>query len=105
MDVPVLQSVQSCDLPRKIGVYLSGDTLTRVQQNQLTRVNRTLSKKSMSEVLLNGTCFGDTTALVLVDGQRQVRGMYYLEQTDVNRLFAELDILRMNESYGQGVSR
>jgi len=106
MEIPVLGSMQSCDLPDgQVNVLMSGDSLTNLQRNQLQRVSKTLKAKGL---LLNNeprACLGDTLAILIVDMQGQLRGTYALEQTDINRMFMELDILLMNEQYGEGVSR
>jgi len=106
MEIPVLGTMQSCRLQQgKIHVLMSGDSLTNPQRNQLQRIDKTLKSKGLMLDQSPRSCLGDSLAIFIVDKEQQLRGSYELEQTDINRMFMELDILLMNEQYGEGISR
>lgn len=106
MEIPVLGSMETCELEKgQVHVLMSGEALTNPERNQLQRVGKTLVAKGLTLDGSPRTCLGDSLAILIVDMRQQLRGTYILEQTDINRLFMELDILLMNERYGEGVSR
>lgn len=105
MDVQVMQSLKSCDLPDGTKVLLGGFDLDASKTNQLTRIEKMLEKKKVEILKANSECFTDTVAIYLVDKHQNLRGSYLLEQNEVNRLFAELDIVVMQDNYGESVSR
>jgi hypothetical protein len=105
MEIPNLGVIENCELPNELVVLQSGKTTDNNQRNQLLRIVKKLDDKGLS--LDNGLrpCLGDTLAILLVDRAHQLRGAYKLDQAEMNRFFAELDILLMNEKYGEGISR
>ncbi len=105
MDVQVMQSLKSCDLPDGTKVLLGGSDLDVSQTNQVTRIEKVLQKRRIEILKANPECFSDTVALYLIDKKQNLRGSYLLEQNEVNRLFAELDIVLMQDNYGESVSR
>lgn len=105
MEIPVLSSLDDCDIKSGTHLILSGVVSTNSQKNQLARINKRISTKQVDFRAAEAECFSDTLALLLVDQQADLRGTYQLEHNDINRFFAELDILLMTENYGKGVSR
>lgn len=105
MEIPNLGVFENCGLPNKLTIIQTGESENNLERNQLLRINKKLSSKNMEMDVTPRNCLGDTLAILLFDKKHQLRGSYYLEQSDINRLFAELDILIMNDSYGEGVSR
>ena len=105
MEIPIMRVVSNCGLHDQLTVVQSGVPVNNLERNQLIRVNKKLASKNLPLDATVRECLGDTLAILLFDKKHQLRGSYYLEQADINRLFAELDILIMNESYGEGVSR
>jgi len=105
MEIPVLASLDDCEVKKGTHLLLTGLARTNNQKNQLARINKRITSKRMNIDTAQGKCFSDTLALLLIDQQSNLRGMYELEHNDINRFFAELDILLMVENYGKGVSR
>ena len=105
MDIPKLAVIDNCGLPNVMTVIQSGEVVNNLERNQLLRVNKKLASRNLEVDKSAWSCVGDTLAILLFDKRHQLRGAYKLEQSDVNRLFAELDILIINENYGEGVSR
>jgi hypothetical protein len=105
MEVPNMGLIEDCDLPNQLVIIQSGIPENNLQKNQLLRINKNLSFKGLVLNTETRSCMGDTISILLIDKEHQLRGAYYLDQAEINRFFAELDILLMNESYGEGVSR
>ena len=105
MDIPVLSSLENCNIKKGTHLLLSGEATSNAQKNQLARINKRLASKQMVLDNADNECFSDSLALLLIDQRSDLRGVYELEHNDINRFFAELDILLMTENYGKGVSR
>ena len=105
MDVPILTSLTHCELSRNVKVVLSGSVFSNDQNNQLARIEKNLTRKGMTLDSGNSACYSDSLAILLIDSNADLRGAYWVERTDVNRFFAELDIVLLTENYGKGVSR
>jgi len=105
MEIPVLSSLADCEVKKGTHVLLTGVATTNTQKNQLARVNKRLRSTLVELDTARGECFSDTLALLMIDRKSDLRGTYELEHSDINRFFAELDILLMVENYGEGVSR
>lgn len=106
MEVPILDDLTECKVDvRSTSVFLVGGDFSNAQKNQIKRLKNDLKDRSIVLRSAENSCFADTTAVYLLDTKKRLRGAYRLEQNEVNRLFVELDIIRLNENYGQGVSR
>lgn len=105
MEIPTLGTYNDCGLSNELLLVQSGSAQSNLERNQLIRLEKKLTSKNLVLDVSPKACLGDTLAILLFDKRHQLRGSYLLEQSDINRLFAELDILLMNESYGEGVSR
>lgn len=99
--------LENCDLANeKVTVHLSqGQLMEMDERNQLSRVERILKRKKLVIDETDYPCFGDTLGLLIIDKENNLRGSYLLEHSDISRLFVELDIIILQESYGKGVSR
>ena len=105
LEVDSLGSLDGCIEVKHTSVILRGIDLQVPEQNQVTRIERTLERKNLVLISSREQCLGDSTAVYLVDKEKILRGAYNLEQGDVNRLFVELDIVLMNDNYGESISR
>lgn len=105
MDVEMKKPLTSCDLNSITNVMLGGQGFSVAQLNQISRVEKVMKKKRLELVDAPLDCFTDSVAVYLVDKKNNLRGSYLLEQGDINRLFVELDIVLMQDNYGEPVSR
>ena len=105
MEIPVLSSLSDCEVKKGTHLLLTGVVTTNTQKNQLARIRKRLRSTRVVLDTAYGACFSDTLALLMIDRKSDLRGTYELEHSDINRFFAELDILLMVENYGEGVSR
>lgn len=105
MDVPILASLKDCESSKNVKVVLSGAPFSNDQKNQLTRIDKRLASKGLTLDKGDQSCYSDSLAVLLIDSKTNLRGSYWLEQNDVNRFFAELDIVLLIENYGKEVSR
>ena len=105
MEIPVLSSLDNCGVKKGTRLLMTGLAETNIHENQLARIKKKIASKRIELDFAAGECFSDTLALLLVDQRSNLRGTYELEHNDINRFFAELDILLMIENYGKGVSR
>jgi len=106
MEVPIVDDLAECKIDvRSTSVFLVGKDFSNAQKNQIKRLKNDLKDRSIVLQNADNPCFTDTTAVYLLDTKKRLRGAYRLEQNEVNRLFVELDIIRLNENHGQGVSR
>jgi hypothetical protein len=106
MEVPVLQTISDCSLEiPTTAVFLTGKAGSTAQMNQLKRLKKQLDERNISLFEKPRPCLGDSLAILLIDGERKLRGRYHLEHKEVNRLLVELDIVRLNEKNNSGVSR
>lgn len=108
MSVETNTPLKNCGLRNsEVSVHLSSPLLLKTieEKNQLARVLKALDKKKIAFDSSDYPCFGDTLSLLMVDDENNLRGSYYLEHSDINRLFVELDIVKLQSSYGREVSR
>lgn len=107
MVVEMNVSLKDCNLKNEsVTIHLSKSSDLEIsERNQLSRVEKTLSRKRVSFDDGVYPCFGDTLALLMIDKKNNLRGSYVLEHSDINRLFVELDIIMLQEIYGEEVSR
>lgn len=105
MEIPVLSSLKECGVEKSTHLLVTGTPVVSAEKNQLDRIRKRTASKQIELSLASGACFSDTLALLLIDQQSNLRGTYELAHNDINRFFAELDILLMIENYGKGVYR
>ena len=105
MDVPILVSLKDCESSKNVKVVLSGTPASNDQKNQLSRIDKRLVSKGLALSIGDQSCYSDSLAILLIDSEANLRGSYFIEQNDMNRFFAELDIVLLMENYGKGVSR
>ncbi|MCP4456648.1 MAG: hypothetical protein GY816_01270 [Cytophagales bacterium] len=103
--VPIVASLEDCEIRKETHLLLTGNSNLKNHKYQLTRVYDKILERGVELDTVTGSCFADTLALLLIDGRSDLRGVYKVEQRDINRLFNELDVLLMIENYGKGVSR
>ena len=100
-----MRSLENCDFYGTVKVVISGTTYSNDHKNELARINKKLASQGMSIDKGDQACFSDSLAVLLIDSKMNLRGAYSLEQGEINRFFAELDIVLLIENYGKGVSR
>lgn len=105
MEIPILASLADCEVKKGAYSFISGRAETSNQKNQLARIKKRLASKRMHIDSVKGKCFQDTLALLLIDERANLRGVYELEHNDINRFFAELDILLMSKNYDKEDSK
>ncbi len=100
--------MQECGNFTEITVIQRINSYGAVQINQINRLVQKASAKNIAIVDQEDsffTCIGyEDAELVLVNADG-IWGEYKLSRDEVDRLLTELDILILQKSYGQGVSR
>lgn len=98
--------LSGCDSFLEITAIFQADSLDLPKQNQLRRVEYGINQRGIS-LIRNDSLFDclETDADLLIVSKSGLWGSYILERDGVDRFFTEIDILKIQESYGEGVSR
>ena len=104
LDVPVYDEV-TCKINGRTKVVLTGIVETNINRNQKNRLVKKLESKGLKLDTTDYNCLPDSLSLILIDKKNFLRGSYDLNHKDIGRFFAELDIVLLNDNYGEGVSR
>ena len=97
-----------CEQMAEITVVAKQDSLSVVETNYMNRVVYAVKGRSIPIVQLDEEYFDcvnqNGSDLVLVS-KKGIWGGYTLNREGVDQLITELDILKLQESYGKGTSR
>ncbi|WP_425391723.1 hypothetical protein [Ekhidna sp.] len=91
-----------------ITVLSKSDSLSTVETNYMNRVVYATEKREVSLIYIDENyfdCINQSGVDLVLINRKGVWGGYNLNREDVDRLITELDILKLQESYGKGTRR
>jgi len=97
-----------CTQPETIAVVAKDDSLSMVKTNYMNRVSYAVDKRSALLLTKSDTfftCINQSTADLVLVSEEGLWGAYELSREGVDQLLTELDILRLQQSYGEGTHR
>ena len=103
-----MQSLNDCVKVREITVGISSDSLTLAEKNYFQRVEYAVNKKSINLQRLDQEtfdCINQNDADLVLLSEEGLWGGYELSREGVDLLLTELDILILQNSYGEGTYR
>lgn len=100
--------IEDCDDIRGVTIIRTHDTVTISQSNYLERINYAAEKRSIPIIIKEDQffkCIGMEESDVVLVSDSGLWGAYSLSRKGVDELIAELDILILQMSYGEGTYR
>lgn len=97
-----------CGMFSDIAVVTVQDSLTMTETNYMNRVVYAAKKRRVSLISKDASffsCIDQSEADLILISEEGLWGAYELTRKGVDQLLTELDILKLQKSYGQGTRR